>query len=420
MQRATILISINLLSCSSDYELMGEKPNVDPGSVTDCLFSPVPGTKVSVYDCNPVFPGEEEGDVGSIGFYATEVLGHPFYQMWYGSDLGMEYAVSSNGTDWDTYPESPLFGMDSGAWDQDAVTGQVVVRDTIDDQYLMSYQGYNLGNPSDSLDDTWGIGVATSPDGIDWTKHPDNPVIDFTEYEITETDFWNHFCNVEASDSYICDLLGVSYTSATEPSSAIQPCWPLTITLTDRGTFRGYIGAKDSMEMLNSFDWAQFEADIWAGNEASLQSNGYAACDIYSMDGLSPGSWMINEGQPAIAGTDGGPDAGGAVSAAVVEYGDVQYMFYIGFEEWEEDSVYEGVISAVRTTLNLATSEDGGVSWTKDLNNPIPIHLTDPGQLSAIGAQVIGSRIHLWVTDSYSGQNAVGYFYYEPELESDH
>jgi hypothetical protein len=34
--------------------------------------------------------------------------------------------------------------------------------------------------------------------------------------------------------------------------------------------------------------------------------------------------------------------------------------------------------------------------------------------------EVVGSRIHFWLTDDYEGRSAVGYFYYEPGLEAAH
>ena len=57
------------------------------------------------------------------------------------------------------------------------------------------------------------------------------------------------------------------------------------------------------------------------------------------------------------------------------------------------------------------------MSWQKDPSNPQPIQLTTPGQLGSVGAQVVGSRIHLWVGDNYEGTSGIGYFYYEPGIE---
>ena len=413
-----IYFSLLSLSCASDYELKGQLPDIDPGDITDCAFTPISASKISRYDCNPVFPNDGTS-VSSVGFHVTEVLGHPFYQMWYNTEAGMEYAVSSDGTDWKAHPSSPLFTLDSGTWDEDAVTGQVVVWDPIDNQYVMSYQGYRLGVASDPNDDQWGIGITTSSDGVNWNKHPNNPVIDFTDYAISEQDFWNYFCTQAVSNPSTCSLIGISYTNS-PPSSNLQPCWPLSIGLTDRGNFRGYVAAKSTEDVLRSFDWASFESAIWAGEEASLETLYYPACHVYSMDALSIDNWLINENQPILSGESGSYDGGGIASAAVVEFEGTLYMFYIGFSEWEESTVNAGLISGVNTSLNIATSTDGGISWVKDPDNPFPVQLSNPGVLSAVGAQVVGSRIHLWITDAYDTTQAVGYFYYEPNLESNH
>jgi hypothetical protein len=385
-KKNTLLATLILasFSCKSDYELTGERPNVDPGDVTDCTFSPVSETKISAYDCNPVFQGTDEEwgeEVGSIGFYATEVLGHPFYQMWYksasveatlGSDsgFGMGYAVSANGTDWDTHPNNPLFENDPNAWDKDSVAGQVIVWDPIESQYIMAYQGITLGtgqfDPSTFEVDNgiWGLGIAKSKDGITWEKSARNPVIDFTAFEFSFETF-----------------------------KTFSPCWPLTITITRRGALKGYMAAAD--------------------DSSSDQ------CNIYSMTATDADNWTIDESAPIFVG-ETEYDNKGFTSASVVEYVDPEtqestmYMFYIGFNEWEENTE-QGYRTASNTTLNLATSTDDGVTWVRDENNPIQISKT--GKLSNVAAQVIGDRIHLWVSDEYDGKNAVGYFLYEPKVE---
>ena len=407
-----------LSSCASDYEFIGGV-DVNPGDVTECPFTPIEGTKLSEYDCNPVFP-DDESSVGSIGFLVTEVLGHPFYQMWYGSDDGVEYAVSNNGTDWEPNAESPLFELDFGTWDEDAFVNQVVVWDPIDAQYVMAYQGYSYGGTTVGDDDTWGIGITTSPDGVNWTKHPHNPVIDFTDYAIPEQDYWDYFCSERASSPDFCAYIGVTYSEFVSPSTKMLPCWPLTMTMTNRGNFRGFIGAKRAMDVLESMAWEQFEADIWAYGSAGVGVDYYPACHVYSMDAMTTNNWIINDNQPILEGEMGTYDAGGVASAAVVEMEGTLFMFYLGFAQWTEDPVYDGVISGSQMSMNLATSTDDGVTWVKDPNNSFPVNRTTPGEMMAVGAQVIGSRIHIWLTDNYSGQSAVGYFYYEPLLESVH
>lgn len=383
------------VACSSDTGLRATAPEVDPNDVTECAFLPIEGTPLSQYECNPVFTNTDEGwggDVGSVGFHVTQVLGHPFYQMWYTSspggygNYGIGYAVSADGTDWETDSSNPLFASDTGAWDQDSFAGQVVVWDPVNDQYVMAYQGFNLGNQQDPGDDVWGLGISTSANGREWVKHPSNPVINFRDFEISE-------------DELFFDILILGQ----EPSIKIKPCWPLTMTINAQGILRGYLAASRWTDVID-------------------QMNGItstpAACHIYSMAAIDSGNWVIADEEPVLSGSES-YDAKGVTAAAVAELNGVQYMFYVGFEEWYEDTGTSGLISAQRTTLNLATSTDDGVTWVKDPNNPLPVNLTTPGQVSNIGAQVIGNRIHLWVGDNYEGNSAIGYFLYEPAIDED-
>ena len=96
-------------------------------------------------------------------------------------------------------------------------------------------------------------------------------------------------------------------------------------------------------------------------------------------------------------------------------------MFYTGFSEWvdgpdENGDGFADYISGTNKSLMLATSTDDGESWIRDPNNPLT--LTTSGVVGDIAAQVIGDRIHLWVIDDYDGQSAVGYFLYEPQVET--
>ena len=168
------------------------------------------------------------------------------------------------------------------------------------------------------------------------------------------------------------------------------------------------------MDVLESMAWEQFEADIWAYGRRCVDY--YPACHVYSMDAMTTNNWIINDNQPILEGEMGTYDAGGVASAAVVEM-EGTLEFYLGFAQWTEDPVYDGVISGSQMSMNLATSTDDGVTWVKDPNNPsqsIGSSGRDDG-----GGGLPGSCIHIWLTDNYSGQSA-GYFYYEPLLESVH
>lgn len=354
-----LLVVLALLSCTSENSIVAKAPEVDPGEVTPCGFSPIPGTQLSEYNCNPVFDGagEEWGSqVGTVGFHTVEILGHPFYQIWYTAspegdddgDWGMGYAMSDEGTEWEVHPDNPVLEPSAGSWDVDGMTGMDVVWDPNGSQYVVTYQGlsYAAGGGLAEL----GFGVATSDDGVSWTPHPDNPVIDFM-----------------VDDGY--------------PSI----CWPLTVTANERGGFTGYMAAKSAFDD--------------------------EACQIYPAQSDDLSTWTLLD-RPVIEGNEDTYDNMGAIGADIVTLDGTDYLFYVGFAEWESHITYR---TASNARLSLATS-DNGISWDKHGDNPLPVGRTDEGRVSAVAAQVVGERIHLWVTDYYPDldRSAVGYFLYEP------
>jgi hypothetical protein len=174
-----------LLAACTEYDIVSGPVDVDPGDVVECGFSRVGATAFYAYDCNPVFTTTGEGwapTIDTTTFVVTEVLGHPFYQLWYTGvpdatelgDYGLGYAVSAEGTDWQPNPHNPLLENDPDAWDGSSMDAMQVVWDPGTDQYVMVYQGLN--EAQGNLD----LGVATSPDGVAWTRFANNPVLDLT------------------------------------------------------------------------------------------------------------------------------------------------------------------------------------------------------------------------------------------------
>jgi RNA polymerase sigma factor (sigma-70 family) len=97
------------------------------------------------------------------------------YKMWYvgydGSHCRIGYATSLNGIAWTKYPSNPVLNIGpAGAFDHDDIHSPTVIRNN--GEYWMWYDGQDVPNG------TRRIGLATSTDGVAWTKHPANPVLD--------------------------------------------------------------------------------------------------------------------------------------------------------------------------------------------------------------------------------------------------
>jgi predicted GH43/DUF377 family glycosyl hydrolase len=80
-----------------------------------------------------------------------------------------EVWLATTPTSWYRYPGNPIVtnGI-GGSWEQNAVTNPSVVFNG--SGYMMWYQGISSAP-------LWQIGLATSPDGVTWTKYSGNPVL---------------------------------------------------------------------------------------------------------------------------------------------------------------------------------------------------------------------------------------------------
>ena len=100
------------------------------------------------------------------------------FQMWY-STLGIMdgawggrigYATSTDGIHWDRLPEPVFSESDAADWDGLLVSHSHVMADP-DAGYHLFYAGASTD------EEIFAIGHAYSPDGITWTRNPNNPII---------------------------------------------------------------------------------------------------------------------------------------------------------------------------------------------------------------------------------------------------
>ena len=140
------------------------------------------GINWTKYENNPVMvPGASgEWDDGLIGMHCVLFIDDT-YHIWYSagtdqSKLQIGYATSPNGITWTKYHENPVLktGL-AGSWEETWVLFPCVIFDG--SIFKMWYIGAE-GNPITNENWEERIGYATSPDGVDWKKWDKNPVLD--------------------------------------------------------------------------------------------------------------------------------------------------------------------------------------------------------------------------------------------------
>lgn len=307
---------------------------------------------------DPGNPGDwDEARVGQV----SVLKNGPLYQMWFvGWDndaIGqVGYATSTNGVDWTKYAGNPVLTVDPGAWDETEVGGPRVVFDG--STYHLWYHGFS-GGCCDS------IGYATSPDGINWTKHPNNPVFgpglsgDWDDGVIYGTDVLTHsgqlhmwYTGVRAGwvsrgIGYITSTNGVTWTRfLTEPVlDAGAPgtwdekhvSWP-TVVKTDGLLHMWYRGSGSAGEALG-----------YATSSDGISWTKSASNPVFSPG--TPGQW----GEPVVRFEDGSD--GAVLDGFTVTGGDTDS----GGGLWIEDDL--GITVRNSTITSNTAHYDGGGIW---------------------------------------------------------
>lgn len=352
--RAGAWLGLAAIGCQAEYGIVAPV-DVHPEEVTECAFEAVDGApEVERYTCNPVFVATDE------------------------------------------------------PWAQNLTASTFGETRVLDHPF---YQLWYFSAPDDGPQ----AGYATSADGTEWTPYPDNP-----QWPNVAPDAWDggmvQNAQVDydpALDAYVMLYGGVSkdlsffglgvatsgdgHTWAHAPSNpvidlrllfgGVQIAWPMALDIDEAGTVSAYLAATSDGDHLGMYRYTTPDPAAWltAGEEV-----------------LAPGKADKFDDQ-------------GFLDAAVAELDGVQYLFYVGFGRWE-DGPQEGVRIERDSFVGVATSRDGGRSWTREDTDALPIHVAKDGEVSAIAAQTVGSRILLWVTDYYPDldEHGVGYFVYTP------
>ena len=119
------------------------------------------------YAGNPILPGDGGSQVlhenGTYKMWYTYAVPDAYSVPWQ-----VRYATSADGIHWEQVLNESVLNVTAGAWDSGTLSVGPVVHGA--SGYRMWY-----GATADGM--VWRVGLATSRDGISWTKYPGNPII---------------------------------------------------------------------------------------------------------------------------------------------------------------------------------------------------------------------------------------------------
>jgi len=244
------------------------------------------------------------------------------FTMWYagensqGADrIGM--ATSNDGISWTKYSGNPVLDIGSpGSWDGDSVGDPYVIHE--DNQYRMWYTGQTWG--ATPADDMYRIGYATSPDGIRWTRYSENPVL--TTGSLGSWDdrrVWRPSV-ISTGSGYVMYYRGAAVIEGSQAKAGVATSsdgihWTKTAVLTMPAGSSGWDAYSRQVDALN-IGGVMRSDNTYIMSYASIKSrNSPAQIGLASSsDGIS---WTPYPDNPVVTyGTSGGWDSGsGGVGA---------------------------------------------------------------------------------------------------------
>lgn len=138
------------------------------------------GIKWNRYEGNPVLISEYAWELDRL-LFCTVIQDADTFKMWYGGGALADspltivgYATSMDAKNWTKHPDPVLEIGPENDWDDALISPSSVIKE--EDSYKMWYIGGRPGFPLESSMPK--TGLATSPDGIHWTKYNDETTTD--------------------------------------------------------------------------------------------------------------------------------------------------------------------------------------------------------------------------------------------------
>jgi hypothetical protein len=266
--------------------------------------------------------------------------------------------------DWSDHGTNPVFTTSANAWDSSVVLSPFVLK--TGNGYRMWYTG------SKDINDRVAVGYATSSDGIEWTKHSDNPVIEgragffdeegvFAPIVIQDGDTLRMWYGAGknpdgAKMGYATSLDGISWNRF---AAAVMQTSPIGEWYSD-ALIPGSVIKEGGMYKM----WFSGGVGSMAGSTTGTKTGiGYATSadgrswSVYNNETTTTAPYELSD--PILNfGADGEWDANEMFTPSVLKTD-------LGYELW-----YSGWTPTTGQHIGYAYSDDG-IKWTKHAQNPV-------------------------------------------------
>lgn len=304
------------------------------------------------YADNPVLNIGLSGSWDDLGVWACDVIfDGAAYKMWYSGHRTNQFiriglATSLDGITWTRYSNNPVLDVGPpGSWDDLQVGAPSVIFDG------SVYRMWYYGNPYGPVR----IGLATSTDGITWTKYAGNPVLsasgwegwwvlepevlfDGSTYQMWYTGYDGTYCKI----GYATSADGRSWTKYPDPVLST-----------------GVTGNWDSLSVRSPsvvYDGSTYQMWYGGDNDRKHSRMGHAT----STDGIN---WQKDSNNPVLdLGSNGRWDDWAVNHPTVISVGSTLKMWYSGHDGTETTSS-----PSYYVTIGLATLEGPPVEGVRAL-----------------------------------------------------
>jgi predicted GH43/DUF377 family glycosyl hydrolase/predicted RNA-binding Zn-ribbon protein involved in translation (DUF1610 family) len=282
--------------------------------------------------------------------------------MWYngvnqqGKFVGIGYATSTDGKTWIANAQ-PVLTANAYGWEQSSsALGGIGIGTVLwsGSEFLMWYRGPDTsGNGA--------IGLATSPDGVNWTRSSGNPVLTASSVDSSSI----QAPSVIQADTgfkmwYACQNPSLSYEAICYATSNDGVTWnkyPSPVLTADIGDWESAGLYSPSV----IYDGTVYR--MWyTGNNAGGYGPYFAIGEATSQDGIT---WTKDPNNPILsAGPSGAWDQNGAENPCVIQYKGGFLMFYDG--AWQVNYnwplAYIGMAHSPYFTLGVSVPDQVSVT----------------------------------------------------------